>query len=176
MEFENVVWQRSVREGYVVLLRAEAELLLPTEGERIRDFYEKTASACLSWATDVWGERLRDDFCRLSNRERATFRIQRYRFYMRIPWQEGPYVTILCESRRNTSGGTEDLHRICHTWNTDEQTVLPKKQILRLFSAELAKKELPFAPDGIYKEKEKLVIFKNRGEKNDFLEAKLPIN
>lgn len=176
MELEAMTRRQSVREGYVVLLRAEAEILLPKDPFlSMRSFYEKVSEACLNWVTEIYGEELRRHFLSLSDvREKSRFRTQYYRFWMRIPWQEMPHITILCESERTSLDGTRDFYRICHTWNTEEQTMLPFGQILQLFGFKLAKNEMPFVPDGIFKENDRIVIFQNRTSKNNFLEAKLP--
>jgi hypothetical protein len=175
MDFEGVVWKESVREGYVVLLRAEMKLLLPTKQAKIRDFYQKTARACLSWACEVWGGQLKSAFCALDNRSRGHFHTRHYRFTMRIAWECAPYISILCESERDGTNGSKGLYRIAHLWNEEEETVLPPKQILHIFRPKLAKNELSFSPDGIYREQNEIVIFKNPTSKNEFLEARLPI-
>ena len=176
MELEEMVWKRSVREGYTVLLKAEAKLLLPKDCAEMRDFYQRLADACMNWTIDVYGERLRTQFLSLSDvREKSRFRTQQYRFWMRIPWQDAEYLTMLCESERTTPEGGCDFYRVAHTWKLAEQTALPTEQVMRLFGARIGKRELPFSADGIYREGDKLVIFQNKTEKNGFREAKLPL-
>ena len=175
MELERMVWKNAVREGYVVLLRAQAELLLPCGEERIREFYQKTARACLLWACEIWGEQLREAFCALEGKGRARFRTRQYHFSMRSPWEGDGYVCILCESTRSTDDGEADFHRISHVWKVDEQTALPKRQILQLWRPKLAKNAPSFLPDGFYREGESMIFFKNPTSKNGFLEAKSPM-
>lgn len=83
-------------------------------------------------------------------------------------------MTVLCESERTSPDGTRDFYRIAHTWNTDEQSMLPIGQIMRLHDIKISKNNFPFAPDGMFKERDRVIIFKNKTDKNDFLEAVLP--
>ena len=175
MDFEEVIWKESVREGYVVLLRAEMKLLLPTKQAKIREFYQKTARACLSWACAVWGDRLKSAFCALDHKSRGKFHTRHYRFRMRIAWESAPYISILCDSEREETGGDKGFYRIAHLWNAEEETILPPKQILHTLRHKLAKNELSFSPDGIYREQNEIVFFKNPTSKTEFLEARLPI-
>ena len=175
MEMERLLQKRSVREGYVVLLRAEADLLLPKEAGIMRDFYLKTAQACLNWAEEVWGEWIRRDYNALEAVARAGFRTRSYRFAMRVPWQDEAHICIVCESERVVFGEEKDAYRMSHVWNFREGTLLPLTQILQLFRHELAKNDLPFSPHGAYRESDWIVFFRNKTSKNDFLEAKLPV-
>ena len=177
MELEKREEKRSVREGYVVLLRASAQLLLPNEAyPTMRAFYQRIVDACMSWTEEIYGERLRAHFLSLTDiRERSHYRTLSYRFAMRVPWQETPYITILCESERKELDGSVDFYRICHTWNTEEETVLPYRQAIQLFRPKATKGEMPFVPDGIYREDDKIVIYKNKTLQNRFLEARLPL-
>ena len=176
MELEEVKLRRSVREGYIVLLRAEALLVMPVGYEKICDFYRRVADACMNWAVEVYGEHLRAQFLSLASvREKSGFRTQQYRFWMRVPWEEGDFVTILCESERASTDGERDFYRISHTWNTKEQTALPIKQVLQLLEKRPSVKDFPFQPDGVYRERDKLVIYQNKTDKNVFGEVKLPL-
>ncbi len=177
MEFEKITERRSVREGYVVLLRATAELMLPDEAHPVmRSFYRRIADSCLDWATEIKGEQLRAHFLSLSDiRDKSRYRTMQYRFWMRIPWQEMPHMTILCESERTEPDGTTDFYRICHTWNTEEESILPLEQVLPLVQPKFSKKDLPFLPDGLYREGDKITVFQNRRQNNRFMEAKLPV-
>lgn len=177
MELEVVKRRQSVREGYVVLLRAEAEILLPeSRFPMMRTFYEKIGDACLNWVIDVYGERLREYFLSLSDiREKSRFRTQTYRFWMRVPWETSPHLTLLCESERSDLDGSKDFYRIAHTWNTEEETVLPLAQVMRLFQIRVSKHDFPFEADGGYREGEHFLIFKNKTASNAFLEMKFPI-
>lgn len=177
MELEWAEEKRSVREGYVVLLRAHAELLLPDASYPvIRSFYQRIAEACMSWTVEVFGERVRAHFLSLADiREKSRFRTLQYRFRMRSPWQNDSHITLLCESERTELDGTVDFFRICHTWNIEEETVLPLGQILPLIETRFSKKELPFLPDGIYREGDHVVVYQNKTSVHPYLEAKLPI-
>ena len=177
MEWEERSLQRSVREGYTVLLRAKAKLLLPQSCNEIRQFYERCAEAGLAWAEEVYGERVRADFLgREGIVQRSQFRTHLYCFDMQIPWQELPLVAILCESQRGVLGTPFDRFCIAHVWNLDEQTVLPKKQALQALGANARRRDIPFRYDGFYREGDKLVIFQNPTAKSKFLEARLPLD
>ena len=176
MEWEEKSFKRSVREGYTVLLRAEAHLLLPKDREEICRFYEQCAESCMAWAEEIYGAWVRADFLNRSEvREKSQFRTHRYRFDMRIPWEAFPYVAILCESERGIVSGQMDFFRICKVWNVEEESILPPRQAMHAFEIKFAKNELPFRPDGFYREGDKLVVFQNPTSHNKFLEAKLPI-
>lgn len=154
----------TVREGYQVLLRAEAELLFPEGKEVIGNYYRLLANKCMSWATEVYGERVRSDFLSLEDlHDRALWRAQKYRFLMRIPWQNEHYIAILCESYLlGQQGNTQNsYHRLSHVWKLDEETILPISQILELFAGGTRLRDLPFVPDGIYPEGEELIFYKN---------------
>lgn len=178
MDLEQMEEKRSVREGYVVLLRANAELLMPNVSYAVmRSFYQRIADACMSWTVEVFGERVRSHFLSLSDiREKSRFRTLQYRFRMRVPWQNDSHITLLCESERVELDGTVDFYRICHTWNIEEQTILPLGQILPLVDARFSKKELPFLPDGAFREGDCIVVYQNKMPTHPFIEAKLPIN
>ena len=154
----------TVREGYQVLLRAEAEIVLPEGKEVIGNYYRLLADKCMSWATEVHGERIRSDFLSLDDlHERALWRTQKYRFSMRIPWQNEHHIAILCESylleqRRNVQNS---YHRLSHVWNLDEESILPIPQILELFGCGIKMRELPFTAEGVYPEGGELIFFKN---------------
>ena len=167
----------TVCEGYQILLRAEAELFLPIDRPRMQVFYQKIADACMNWATDIHGEMLRKEFLSLDEiREKSRFRTQRYRLRMRIPWEEGPYASILCESDLigQWHQPQKSYHRISHVWNTEEESVLPFTQILQDFGLRITKNMLPFRPDGIYPEAAEVVFFRNATESSPFLEKRLP--
>ena len=177
MEFEGQKKRKTVREEYVVLLRAEAELLLPGETfSKMRDYYTRLSDSCMAWATEIYGERLRREFLELREiRDKARFKGAQYRFSMRVPWQDGRHVTVLCESERLVGGVSADRFCLGHTWNIEEETVLPFDQILRLWGIRLSKGELPFSPDGVFREGESLVLFKNPRGESRYLEIRRPI-
>ena len=177
MNFEKSELHAVVREGYHILLRADAQLLLPTEQQQIRQFYERLSDTCMKWAEEVYGERLRKEYREMESvKEKSQFRTQRYLFSMGIPWEEGKWAAILCES--TLTGQWKDpqksYHRISHVWNTEEQTVLPFSQILETFGMHLEKQQLPFRPDGIYPQGEEMVFFRNITNQTRFLESRLP--
>ena len=178
MEFEQVTRRQSVREGFVVLLRAEATLLLPLgEYDVIRSFYERIGEACMNWVTEIYGEELRRHFLSLTEiREKSRYQTQAYRFWMRSPWEGEGHVTILCESTRSMLDGTRDFYRICHTWNCKEQSALPPTQCKRLFDFHAPASELPFSPDGFYREGDRMVIYKNANREGHFMEVSFPIS
>ena len=154
----------TVREGYQVLLRAEAELVLPEGKEVIGNYYRLLCNKCMSWAIDVYGERIRRDFLSLEDlHDRALWRGQKYRFLMRIPWQNEHHIAILCESY--LLGQHQDTqnsyHRLSHVWNLDEESILPISQILELLGCGIKLRDLPFTPDGVYPSGEELVFYKN---------------
>ena len=154
----------TVREGYQVLLRAEAELLLPTGKEVIGNYYRLLLDKCMSWATEVYGESIRHDFLSLEDlHDRALWRAQKYRFLMRIPWQNEHHAAILCESYLLGQRGSVEnsYHRLSHVWNLDEESILPMAQILNLFGCGIKPKDLPFLPDGVYPDGEELIFYKN---------------
>ena len=155
----------TVREGYQVLLRAEAELLFPDGKEVIGNYYRLLLDKCMSWATEVYGERIRRDFLSLEDlHDRALWRAQKYRFLMRIPWQNEHHAAILCESYLLGQRGSVEnsYHRLSHVWNLDEESILPMAQILNLFGCGIELKELPFRPDGVYPDGEELIFYKNQ--------------
>ncbi len=175
MELEFLELRKAVRHGYQVLLRIEAEICLPFELLKVREFYRGLADACLSWAQDCYGEQLKNDYSALeSNRERAQFRPQTYRLRIRDCFENETYIAFLCESilTGRWSGAGDGYHRISHVWNKGEELLLPNPQILKAFGFQLSQKDLPFRPDGIYPEGDSLVVFRNATERYGFLEKK----
>ena len=166
-----------VREGYQVLLRADAELVLPDGKEVICNYYRLLANKCMSWATEVFGERIRRDFLSLEDlHDRALWRTQKYRFLMRIPWQSEHYMAILCESyllgqHNNTQNS---YHRLSHVWNLQEESILPIPQVLKLLSCDVNLKELPFLPDGVYPENGEVIFYKNPTADTPLAQSKTP--
>ena len=169
----------TVREGYQVLLRAEAELVLPEGKDVIGNYYRLLADKCMSWATEVHGERIRRDFLSLEDlHDRALWRAQKYRFLMRFPWQGEHHIDILCESyllgqRQNTENS---YHRLSHVWNLDEESILPIPQILELFGCGIQPRDLPFVPEGVYPEGKELIFFKNPTQETPLAQSKTPFS
>lgn len=176
MKMERSERHATVREGYQILLRADAELLLPEEKPRICSFYERLVQTCMTWALSVHGESLRRDFLTLESvREKSQFGTQRYRLRMRCVWDEEPYLALLCESELTGQWKEpqKSYHRISHVWNTEEELALPFGEILERFGMKIAKSKLPFHPDGIYPQGKEMVFFRNASDHDPFLEKKL---
>ncbi len=168
----------TVREGYQVLLRAEAEILLLEGKEVIGNYYRLLSDKCMSWATEVYGERIRQDFLSLEDlHDRALWRAQKYRFLMRIPWQNEHHIAILCESYLLGQRGEvqNSYHRLSHIWNLDEESILPVSQILELFGCGIKLKDLPFSPDGVYPEGGELIFYKNPTLETPLAQCKSPL-
>lgn len=167
----------TVREGYQVLLRAEAELVLPEGKDVIGNYYRLLSDKCMTWATEVYGERIRRDFLSLEDlHDRALWRAQKYRFLMRIPWQNEHHAAILCESYLLGQRGSVEnsYHRLSHVWNLEEQNILPVAQILNLFGCGIKLKDLPFVPQGVYPEGEELIFYKNPTADTPLAQCKSP--
>ena len=167
----------TVREGYQVLLRAEAELVLPEGKEVIGNYYRLLTDKCMSWATEVYGERLRNEFLSLEDlHDRALWRAQKYRFLMRIPWQNEHHAAILCESYLlgQRTEKQNSYHRLSHVWNLDEESILPMGQVLALFAGDTKLRDLPFKPDGVYPDGEELIFYKNPTTDTPLAQSKTP--
>ena len=165
----------TVREGYQVLLRAEAEIVLPDGKDVIGNYYRLLTDKCMSWATEVYGERLRNEFLALEDlHDRALWRAQKYRFLMRIPWQNEHYIAILCESYLlgQRTEKQNSYHRLSHVWNLDEESILPIPQILELVGSGIQMRDLPFVPDGVYPDGEDLVFYKNPTAESPIVQSK----
>ena len=177
MKMERIEERAVVREGYQILLRAEAELYLPENKPKMRWFYQKMIETCMKWAEKIHGEKLRREFLAIEDlRERAQFRTQRYRFTMRSPWESDFWIALVCES--TLTGQWKEpqnsYHRISHIWNVEEELLLPFSQILENFGMKVERNQLPFRPDGIYPEGNEMVFFRNASENTRFLESRLP--
>ncbi|MBR2020122.1 MAG: hypothetical protein IKA05_06965 [Clostridia bacterium] len=179
MNTETVKQHATVREGYQILLRADAELLIPVDKPKMRGFYLKMADTCMKWAEEIYGEELKREFAELETiRERSQFSTQRYRLRIRCPWEEGIHAAFLCESTLTGQWKEpqKSYHRISHVWNTEEESILPFSQILKSFGLRISKQMLPFPPDGMYPEGEEMVFFRNVTDQTPFLEKRLPRN
>ncbi|MBQ9773323.1 MAG: hypothetical protein IJW30_01510 [Clostridia bacterium] len=178
METERVNLHSNVREGYQILLRAEAELYLPCERGRIASFYRALAEKCMEWMTEVQGERVRQRFLALeSTVERARFHAELYRFSMRMVWESASHVAFVCESTLSQYGEEAFLRyrRLSQVWNTEEQTLLPLREILRMLGVKLHKGELSFRPDGAYPTRDGVVLYRNASPRKPFSEHVVPI-
>ncbi len=177
MNFEEKEMRLSVRDGYRILLRAEAFLLLPAEHAKIAEFYKGLAGRCMEWAEETHGERLKAEYAALTSiPEKAAFRTQRYLFRMRKVFENEQYLAMICESKltEQWKAPNKSYHRLSHVWNLKEGSMLPFSQILSVFGPKLPKKAFPFPPDGIYPEGEKTVFFRNPTESAPFMEKALP--
>lgn len=174
MRFETKNIRASVREGYQILLRADAEVLFPTDFPIIRDYYLRLSEVCVRWATEVHGEALRNRFRRANGiAERSRFGTERYRFGMTVTWDAPPLLSLLCETELCCGEEAPRLrrHRIARVWNTDEQTVLPDRQVLRLFP--IAERPKIGKIDGLYPEGGQIVFYRNSFGETDFSEERV---
>ena len=168
----------AVREGYQILLRAKADLMLPCEKEGIAAYYSALADKCMEWATEVHGEQLRKGFLSMEDtRERARYGMQEYRLEMRCVWESDALAAILCESYLSgyPTRGEKSYHRLSHVWNLEEETILPARQIMAEFGFCRMPKEVAFRPDGVYPEGDFLKFFKNPRGESPFEEIQIPI-
>ena len=177
MKIETVVQRGVVREGYQILLRADARLSLPTEYAHICEFYLNLAKTCMTWAQQIYGESLKKEFLGLESvQERSRFSSRHYQLSGSLVWEEENYAAFLCESMLTGQWKEpqKSYHRISHVWNIAEQTILPFDEILGRFGIRLSKEKLPFRPDGIYPLGEEMVFFRNVTDQSPFLEHRLP--
>ena len=178
MELEREEICRTVRHGYQILLKIEAELLLPKQAPTICEFYRDLAQGCVSWAYEDYGNRLREEFSALETpRERAQFHTQGFRFWMRRCFEDETYIAFVCETAfiGRWRGAGEDYRKLSQVWNKEEQLILPPSQVLTAYGLRLSKKDLPFSPDGIYPEGDGLIIFRNATEECEFLEKRFEL-
>ena len=165
----------AVREGFQILLRADAELWLPTGMEKTEEYYRRTADACMKWAEEAEGERLRADYLWLEdNRERSRFRAYTYRLECRPVWQTETHAAWVCDSSLHGKDGECFTRRSAQVWDLREQMLLPFGQILRLCKWKDRKKRPPFRPDGVYPEREELVFFRNSDRAGEIMEFRVP--
>ncbi len=165
-----------VREGYQILLRARARLVLPTEQKKIAAYYEALSEKCMAWATEVHGEMLREQLAAFDSvHEKARMGCETYRFDMRIAWEDETLCAILCESRLLGQNRTpvNSYHRLSHVWNLCEESILPARQILSAFDI---KPQIGFAPDGIYPEGREMVFFRNPRGSVPFAEERIALD
>ena len=178
MKTETKELHATVREGYQILLRAEATCRLPMEAPKIRAFYETMVDTCMKWVLEIHGERVRREFLALESvREKSQFRTQGYRMAVHIPWERDGMAVFLCESQLSGDRETPQkaYHRISHVWVLADEVILPQSEILQIFGVRLKRELLPFRPDGIYPVGEELVLFRNATEGLPFAERRLPV-
>ena len=115
MKNEKWVISATVRDGYQVLLRAEARAELPTEYGRIALYYRTLGEKCIAWATEVYGERLKKEFLALQTiRERSSFGCGCYRFEAGSVWEAGEdLIAFVCDSTLTgvREGHSKRFHR-----------------------------------------------------------------
>lgn len=179
MELERVEWKSAVRAEYTLLLRIEAEMLLPTELPRAREFYKTLCKTCTDWAREVYGHRLTEDFEALEDvAQRARIRPHCYRFRVNRSYEDGELISFVCESALVGAwrGFENGYFRTAQVWKKKEGLLMPMRQVLRYFGFRLSPKVLPFQPDGVYPEEGRLVVFRNVTERFPFTEKKLLID
>ena len=176
MELERLEIHRSVRREYRILLRIDAELLLPIKEKAIREFYRSLWERCFAWARDEYGAELLRAYDALENNgERARVRAQTYRFCIRLCYEDDAIAAILCESAilGRWTGPGDGYRRLSHVWQKNEELLLPMEQIMSHFGVRIPKSRLPFQPDGIYPDGEGVVLFRNVTTDSPFLEKRL---
>lgn len=172
--YQTETQHAAVREGYQLLLRADAQMQIPEGKERIGAFYRRMSDACLKWAVEAEGERIRAAYLALeSNRDRARFRLATYRLSCKPVFERMPYVAWVCESVMR-GADEEAVRRMSQVWNLEEETMLPMRQILEVFRAKRSCKLPAFRPDGVYPVGDELVFFKNADQREPMKEARVP--
>ncbi len=164
-----------VREGYRVLLTAEATLALPVGMERIGQFYRQMCRACLEWVKQGEGERLRREYLAFEDpMERARMAGARYTLRCVPVYRDEHYAAWECVSILRSDTGLPRERRMAQTWCLSEQTGLPFGQILRAFPTQ--KRERPaFRPDGVYPKGDLLVFYRNGEGQEAVREALFPL-
>lgn len=170
LSYEREVRHAAVREGYRSLLKADAELQLPKEYDRICDYYRRVGEACMKWVEAAEGERLRTSYLALDDhRERARFLTAQYRLLCAPVWENEAYVSYRCHSVFQWNG--EKIERVmAQVWCMEEQTLLPMRQILKRFAPPKCAKRPPFRPDGVYPAQGELIFYRNGREKSSYEE------
>ena len=164
----------AIREGYRSILQTDSEWCIPSDRERICEFYRRVRDACVNWVERAEGERIRARYLAIEDHgERARFRTAQYRLRCEPVWEEYPYLSYLCRSSF-CEDGREICRVMAQVWNLEEQTVLPMSQILREFPTTTPKKRPPFRPDGAYVLERELVFYRNgEGDASDSLEFRM---
>ena len=69
-------------------------------------------------------------------------------------------MSYLCRSVLQI--GQEKSERVmAQVWNSEEETILPMGQVLKIFSTKASKKRIPFRPEGVYPLSDELVFYRN---------------
>ena len=161
MEYNIERCHTAVREGYRSILQSDTEICLPRGYERMEEYYLRVREACVKWAETAEGARLCEAYRAIEDHmQRARFHTAAYRLTCSPVWEESPYVTYLCRSVLQI-GGERTERVMAQVWNTEEETILPMGQVLKIFPTGTSKKRIPFRPDGVYPLSEELVFFRN---------------
>ncbi len=163
MDMERVELHGAVREGYQILLRADATLLLPQAYERIATYYRALGQACMDWILDVYGECVRGRFLALEDvRDMARFGTCRYRFSMKCTWETDAYAAFLCETELIGDGVEDALRkrRAAQVWSLEGEQILPVAEVRRLLGVP-KRVHPPFSPDGVCLRDGALIFYKN---------------
>jgi len=173
IEYEKERCHTAVREGYRSILQSDTEIWLPRGHGRMEEYYQRVREACVKWAETAEGARLREAYLATEDHmERARFQTAAYRLICAPVWEEFPYVSYLCRSVLQI--GHEKNERVmAQVWNTEEETILPMGQVLRVFPTQTAKKRIPFRPDGVYPLAEDLVFYRNASGGRTFGEYRI---
>ena len=175
METTQESLRRIVRESYRILLRAEAELALPSRYEIIADYYRRMGEACLEWVCAAEGERILSAYRSIEDTaERARFPMARYRMVCKCVWEHGVHAAWVGESVLYPPAKAPIRRKTAQVWNLDEQTVLPRGELLRLCKPLQKQSRPPFRADGVYPDGGDLVFFRNASPRNDFSEFRIP--
>ncbi len=175
METERECLRRVVSEGYRILLRAEAELDLPKDFGTVADYYRRMGEACMEWVTAAEGERILAEYRAIQDTvERARFKTAWYQLSCRCVWEDGGHAAWVGESVLYLPSQGPVLRKTAQVWNLNEQTVLPKGQVLRLCRPTAKQGRPPFRADGVYPCGQELIFFRNATPKDSFAEFRIP--
>ncbi len=164
-----------VKEDFRVLVRCAVEIQVPQENPAALSFYQKTAEAAVRWCMEVLGERAKREYAVLSDLwAKARFLPYRYALQGKVVFEDAAYFALVCESTFS-HGNERRIRHAAQVWNKREGSVLPLRQVLRLFGGQKIPKEKGFRPDGAYPENGKLILFQNANSKLPFAERELQI-
>ena len=157
--YDEIRNRKAVREGYRILLKAEAILWLPREAEQVRDYYLRMGEACTAWAETVEGERLRSCFLAVEDPV-AQWRIPTVRYGLSCfpVWEKFPHVGYVCRSVLRQEG-EETVRCMAQIWNLEEQTLLPEVQARRLMAEARGDKRISVPKGGVATEAEVEAFF-----------------
>ena len=176
MGFESCRAYVIVKEDGRVLVRCDAEIRIPEGYPIALSFYQKAAETATRWGEEVLGEQAKKEYAALPDFwAKARFLPLRFRLRGEPVYEDEKYFAIVCDSVL-LQGNERQVRRSAQVWNKREQTILPKRQILRLFGA--GKQPLPkgFREDGCYPVPGEMVFFRNPDAKKQFIEQKIKIS